>query len=1020
MKPLRLTIQAFGPYAGEQVFDFRMLENTNLFLITGDTGSGKTTMFDAMGIALFGESSGGDRKSNDMRSDFAEKAMPTFCRFEFELRGNVYRSNYQPEQQRPKARGDGFTTQSASAWIHQLDDINQADEDANCLAEGLIKTKDAVGNLLQLNSNQFRQVIMLAQGQFRKLLEASSNDREAIFERLFGTELYSAIQNDLKERSKGIGAEISRQREALGLRLETVVCADTAAVTEEINSLDLKIKQTETEIKQAGLKVKQADATLQLLREQNVKLDAFEQATSVLSQVKEGELGHKKNVLALNLHREAQGIYPAVESVIVLRSKSKELVLSEASFAQKEKEFAGALIQAKDVLTGHKKKKPEIERLSQTLHNLESVKPAIAEWKKYAQEVVATTQQKASLESEEVKLKASIAGFDLTMKEMDKQILGLRESASKLVLAQHQQADVALKIKQMNELSELKRNLLQQQLLLDSVLQDAEAAKQARAQLQMKCDVAIQQQIQGQAALLAATLQHGKECPVCGALEHPSPQKHTHDILTEQELKALAEKRDAATASVESAQFKCTEVDRVLTQLTTQVESLSQQVGDTEADVFVETLKQAVTAVNAATKAKDALDALLLEQEQLKVDLEGARSSIEGCRAALSKAAAAYEKASSVKGQIESQVEDRFREKPDLLQIEIQSTIDKKDALLNAIEAADFEVQRVEKTISANSASLREVSKQARQVFQELEQKEDGLKQLIASSRFESEEAVKAASLKKDIANELQLSIEAFNNQLIQAQTYFTSAKEQAKGLTRKDESSCLEACELAENALAKEQLLKAEHDQRLQILNTNLVAINLVEQKILVLETEYGVLGDLADVANGRGKNTHGANFQKFILAHILDRVLEVATVRLQQMTKGRFSLFRAQNRESRAKAFGLELNLFDQHTSTEREVRTLSGGEGFMASLALALGLSDVVQQQTGGVQLDTLLIDEGFGALSPDSLDECIKVLEGLGGTGKLVGVISHVAELKERIDAQLVVKGSPSGSRAEFIV
>ncbi len=266
----------------------------------------------------------------------------------------------------------------------------------------------------------------------------------------------------------------------------------------------------------------------------------------------------------------------------------------------------------------------------------------------------------------------------------------------------------------------------------------------------------------------------------------------------------------------------------------------------------------------------------------------------------------------------------------------------------------------------------------------------------------------------------LQFSINEFNEKLIQIQAQFNSAAEQAEGLIRQDELPCLEACEQTKDILLKLQQLKAERDQRLQILNTRLIEINKIEQKILALEIEYGVLGDLADVANGRGKNTHGVNFQKFILAHILDRVLEVATVRLQQMTKGRFSLFRAQNRESRAKAFGLELNLFDQHTSTEREVRTLSGGEGFMASLALALGLSDLVQQQNGGVQLDTLLIDEGFGALSPDSLDECIKVLEGLGGTGKLVGVISHVAELKERIDAQLVVKGSPSGSRAEFIV
>jgi len=757
MKPLRLTIQAFGPYAGEQVFDFRMLDKTNLFLITGDTGSGKTTMFDAMGIALFGESSGGDRISKDMRSDFAEKTKPTFCRFEFELRGKIYRSYYQPEQQRPKARGDGFTKQLAKAWVHQLDDINQADEDANCLAEGLTKTKEVVGNLLQLNSNQFRQVIMLAQGQFRKLLEASSNDREAIFERLFGTETYSIIQNELKEKSKGIGAEISRQNEALGLRFETVSCADTAAVKAEITGLDLVIKQTESEIKQADLNVKLADAALQLLREQNVKLDAFEQAALVLKQVREGEQGHKENILALDLHREAQGIYPAVELVVALRSKSQELVLSEVSFVQKEKAFAESLIQAKDVLTENKKQQPEVDRLLQMKHKLESMKPAITEWKKYSQEVVYTKQQQDDFESKATALKDSNLVLDSRLKEMEGKVLGLRDAASRFDVAKQQQADAKAKVEQLNELANLMQKQKKQQLLHVSESKAVESAKEMQAQLQKNYEEAIQQQIQGQAALLAATLQHGETCPVCGALEHPAPQQHGHDILTEHALKALLEKRDAATSGVESAQNKYSEVDRVLTQITTQIESLLQQVGDTDAEALAVTLKKVTDAVKVATEARDTLKALLLEQKKVKADLDAEWLSLEACREDWGKASAAFEKASGAKGQLESQLEDRFRDNPDLLKIEIQSTIDKKDDLLKAIEAADLEVQRIEKAISANSASLSEISKQAGQTHHELEQKEEQLKQRITSSPFDSEQAVQAANLKKEKANELQL-----------------------------------------------------------------------------------------------------------------------------------------------------------------------------------------------------------------------------------------------------------------------
>jgi len=419
MKPLRLTIQAFGPYAGEQLFDFRKLEERNLFLITGDTGSGKTTMFDAMAIALFGESSGGDRKSSEMRSDFAEKTTPTFCRFEFQLRDKIYRSSYHPEQQRPKARGEGFTTQGAKAYLHQLEAVEQPDQDANCLAEGVSKSKEAVSNILQLNSRQFRQVIMLAQGQFRELLEANSNEREAIFERLFGTQLYSDIQNDLKEKSRGIGSEIDRQRQALALRLETITCVDTTAVTEEIKRLDLQIKKSEDEVEQALARVKLADASLHLLREQNVKLDAFAQATVELKQVNEGKSLHEKNVLALELHREAQGIFPTVESRVSLRVKSRALTTSKTSIAEKGEDLAENLLQAGNLFTESKEQQPEIDRLLQTIHKLKSMKPAIAEWESYAQTVMATKQKKDDLEQKEQALKTSSLAFDLRLKEME-------------------------------------------------------------------------------------------------------------------------------------------------------------------------------------------------------------------------------------------------------------------------------------------------------------------------------------------------------------------------------------------------------------------------------------------------------------------------------------------------------------------------------------------------------------------------------------------------------------------------
>jgi len=297
---------------------------------------------------------------------------------------------------------------------------------------------------------------------------------------------------------------------------------------------------------------------------------------------------------------------------------------------------------------------------------------------------------------------------------------------------------------------------------------------------------------------------------------------------------------------------------------------------------------------------------------------------------------------------------------------------------------------------------------------------DDKLSRAISAAGFCTEQEIDDAQLDPTEITELKESVRRFDQCLSDAQSDLRTAQKQAEGLSRQDEVPLRQAVDAsdAKRNTMQEELARLGERQR-SILEM-LGHITKHDAQRNLLEQQYGIMGDIAEVANGRGRNTQRVNFQKFILAHILDQVLEVATERLQQMTRGRFSLIRAEQRESSARAFGLDLNLYDQNTATQREVRTLSGGEGFQASLALALGLSDVVQQQSGGVQLDTLLIDEGFGSLSPDALDNCVRVLERLSGNGKLVGIISHVPELKERLDAQLVVTATPSGSQAHFSI
>lgn len=660
----------------------------------------------------------------------------------------------------------------------------------------------------------------------------------------------------------------------------------------------------------------------------------------------------------------------------------------------------------------------EIDRLDKRLHQLNTMKPAIGQW---ATLLTQQQEQQSVLSKEESKrdqLQQELETSEKNCQQTKVKLDQAKEQASGLDLTRKQLADIELKVQLFSKMKKQQAEVRQKEGAVKAAQKLLASEEAVQQQSQAAYDEALDQFMKGQAGILARQLTGGEPCSVCGSHDHPAPQPVSDDIPDEKKLESLKAAADRSAVNQSGKQLNTEQTNLAI--IKERLQGVKKQLGDVDQALLGAEHTKLQAAVSAGEQADKVCASLSKDITTLEAQIEDLRQDKQQCADAIQLANAALQKISGQREQLADQIDDAYRNDPTQLDSDIQRVAAKRDSLEQAIAVARSQKQEQKQLSAAAKARLEALATQLQQASATANQKRQALSEKILASSFNDENELIAAHLADNRADAVTEKIKQFNEQKSRTDERYKVAREQANGLSRQDEQPLLDVVSEFQTALSEIQQQLANQEQRLENLNNELLIIRQIETEINKLTAEYGILGDLADVANGKGNNSHGVNFHKFILAHILDRVLEVASIRLQQMSNDCYSLSRATERESKKRAFGLELNLYDQHTSKYREVRTLSGGEGFQASLALALGLSDVVQEQSGGVQLDTLLIDEGFGSLSPDALDECVKVLEGIGDKGKLVGVISHVPDLKERIDAKLSVTTSPVGSEAHFIV
>lgn len=1020
MKPIKLTIRAFGPYAGEQVIDFRELGGRSFFLIHGPTGAGKTTILDAICYALYGDTSGAERKGEQMRSQHADPAVSTEVSFDFALGKDTYRATRSPEQERPRKRGSGTTTQQMTATLWQRTGLNEDAEEGSVLAAQPSKVTEHVERLFGFSSDQFRQVVMLPQDKFRELLSANSVEREGILEALFGTEVYSRIQEALKQKAQDTHQYVKIAQEKRQLVLEQSEATTIADLDVRKAKSDGELVLLKQRLSAFRLAAQKADVRFNQAKQDNVKLKEQDEARKALELLENGRAANDQRQGALSWAKKAASM-SAVESTLNLRTDDVQTRTSELDIAVKAAATAKA---EKEVairqFTLRQEKQAERDGLASELTRLRDFTDKVAALSNARRVLSEAKTLAAGLTAEYTKTKSALDGIQPQIDAKATALAKLKEKAASLDGAKLAEAQAESNLKNRRELDALQKKLVEAETkhrgsisALDQARKAAAVAKKAHAQFQKAW-------IEGQAAILAMQLAPGQPCFVCGSKDHPSPAKSGHELPDEAAIKAkLGEFEDA-----EQAVATASEAERVLAQglleFKTQRKSLQESLGAL-ADEPVKVLadrqtlakgqrQTTATAVQQIPIVEKAIHDL--QQELLKTRTKAEKIDLDRQKA--------NDKAGQAAGIVEGQeagLPEQHRD-PAALASAIKVATATLKSQQDAFEKAQTRLTEAEKGFAASTTQLTNAEGSLKTASELQAAARTEFNGHLAQAGFADQEAYKQAKRTPPEISALEMAITQFEQNLRAANDRHERAKQEAMGLVSADikalEKALGEANTGVETAIANEATLVGTVTQIKQWID----ALKTLEEELQRLEKEYSTFGRLSEVANG--KNARGITLQRFVLSWLLDDVLDAATIRLRTMSRGRYQLQRMKERISLRSASGLDVEVFDGHTGMSRSVATLSGGETFLASLALALGLADVVQAYSGGVRLDTMFVDEGFGSLDPESLDLAIRSLIDLQKGGRLVGIISHVPELTERIDARLQITADRQGSSARFVM
>lgn len=1041
MKIKKLIVSAFGPYATEQELDFeKYLDNQNMFVITGNTGAGKTTIFDAINFVLYGEASGSERDGKSLRSDFADSSTKTEVKLWFSLKNKDYYIKRSPQYFRSKQRGEGLTENKAEAELIYDDKT----------ITGTKEVTRQVEEILGITCEQFKQLVMIPQGEFKKLLNSDSDKKEEIFRKIFGTKVFSDIQNNIKTEANSLKKsieEVLRDREnkikSFQLRkdddlLNSLILnkdLNIELILEEfVKSIDADkeedriLKEKEDNIKS---KLDNLSKELVLGKEANKKLETLEKykidferlnALKESFKLKEEELRYaKKAVTALNYEEKY------IEKKRILDRIRKNLSISIENLNKLKIHLEKAKVDFKKEV----EKEPIRNELNKRIDEIQGLKEKTLVYKENSEKL-------NLLKASYTKIKERIENIK---KEIDEKTKLLIEINNEINIIQSLKEEASkLDIESLNyKAKEEKLNTLK--LSIDKLINELSKEKKLREDYEVlnnnyinkrKIYEALDESFRNNlAGILAKNLEEGKECPVCGSISHPNLAKLEDKDISEDEVKKAKLEEEASRKKMEVSLTNLTKIKAEINSLKNDnINKLFKEIfnEELEEDIslsFNKVYKELISVeeiLNNITLKKKEVDKEILKE----LNLSKKKSEIENLNEALRKEL--EEKNNELllrEGEVKTQeanlnnIVNDFKgsiKSIEELNLEEKDISNKLKALKEAYEKSELDLKNIKTEFDKENGNKDTLEKQEKEADTEYNNCVAEFKDKVLSLGFENYKDYISKRKQESEIEVLENEIQKYNVDLSNANKLYSLTLEECKNIKFVDIKSIEVSIEEVNkervyiNNLLKEVYLRI--NQNTKILE-DCLSFN---KKIETQEEKYKTIGRLSKIING--DNPRKISFERYVLAAYFEDIISAANIRFSKMTNSRFELLRKEEVGDKRKGQGLDLEVYDNYTGKSRDVKTLSGGESFKASLAMALGLSDVVQRYSGGIQLDTIFIDEGFGTLDPESLDIAIETLIDLQDNGRVVGIISHVQELKDRIEVKLEVTSTNQGSKVEF--
>ena len=922
MRPLLLKMSAFGPYAGNTVIEFDKLGDKGLYLICGDTGAGKTTIFDAICYALFGEASGRLRDVSMLRSKYADDLTPTEVELLFMHNDKEYRIVRNPEYYRPSKRGEGFTKQPQDACLYM--------PDGNVVS----KAKDVnktIEELLSVNCDQFFQISMIAQGSFRELLISDTNTRQKIFRELFKTGFYLSLQEKLAEARKEISDSVSDSKKSIEQYVRDIMVDEDDVLLIDVENAKAGLMLTEDII----------ELIVSLINKDEITANDNENKLKTVN----GELERVNSSIAI--------IENAINSKEMLDTTLKEYEKKKPMEEAANAEFEKAKIELakKDGIV------KELSTIEAEIKKNEDIKKTEALVNRLSADENNKTE-KLSLLSDEKEQKAGV------LSELKSELDGLKNVGVSIEEYKNKLEKLDESINELNELKKEHKKFIrgQQELeeLTDKYIEDNNEFKRLR-DIYEEMEQAFRD---GQAGILAATLTDGEKCPVCGSIAHPDKAKLTDEIPSEEKL-------NQAKENASKARDKANEASSFLRSRRTFVELIKEQLINNAVELFSD---------SDIDEDKD------LFISNLESNIESRKFEITTLRNDINDKLNNEKRRATRKKEIEDNLISEYEEKLKL--------IDEDIASLN------IEIAGINASINENKLKAKEIKESL--IFSDMSAAEKRRNELT----YTLNSIQQLYDIKEQERNQIHDEVTKLTSKI-------ESLKKSLEGIEISDVTD--KKAKKTELEYKRNDLTKKIQEERTRIRINNNVLANIKDKVESLKETEKNLsyITSLSKTANGDLSGKEKIKLETYIQTTYFDRIIRRANLRFMEMSSGQYELKRQRVASDIRGQSGLDLVVIDHYNGTERSVRTLSGGESFMASLSLALGLSEEVQSSSGGVSVDTLFVDEGFGTLDSDSLDLAYKALTNVTEGNRLVGIISHVAELRNKIDNQIIVKKEKSG-------